>query len=70
MKMEIFEYTKLTRAGDKLDEDGQRVEVFWPSPVSLESFDSCNVPIFLFKREVVGCPRKKPVFMLVSAFSW
>ena len=67
--MEIFEYTKLTLIGDKVDDDGQRVEVFQLNLVSVESFDACNMPVFWFKSKVVGCLWNKQVFMPASALS-
>ena len=56
MKMASFEYAELTLAGDKVDDDSQRVDVFWLNPVSVESFDAYNMPVFWFKSEVVGHP--------------
>ena len=54
--MESFEYTELTLIGDKVDYDGQRVEVIWLDPFLVESFDAYNMLVFWFKSEVVGRP--------------
>ena len=68
--MASFEYTKITLVGDKVDDDGQRLELFQLDPVSVESFDACNMLVFWFKSEVIGFPWKKPVFMPVNSLSW
>ena len=68
--MEIFEYTKLTLARYKVDDDGKRFDVFWLNPVAMESLDSCNMPVFWFKSKVVGRLRKKLVLMPLSSLSW
>ena len=44
--MEIFEYIEITLVGDKVDDDGQRVEIFRLDLISVESFDACNMPVF------------------------
>ena len=68
--MASFEYTKLTLASDKVDDDIQRVDVIWLNPVAMESLDACNMSVFWFKSKVVGLLRKKPVLMPSSALSW
>ena len=68
--MEIFEYTKLTLTGDKVDDDEKRVEVLRLNPFSMESFSTCNMLVLWLESEVVGWPREKPMFMPMSAFSW
>ena len=54
--MAVFEYTELTFASDKVDENSQRVDVFWLNLVSVESLDAYNMPIFWFKSKFLGCP--------------
>ena len=70
MKMESFEYTELTLVGDKVDDDGKRFDVLKLNPISVESFDACNMSVFWFRRKIVGRLRKKPMFMPMSALSW
>ena len=70
MEMESFKYTELTLTSDKVDDDSQRVDVFLLNPVSVESLDACNMPVFWFKSKVMGSPRKKPMLMPSSTLSW
>ena len=51
--MESFEYTELTLAGDKENDDEQRVKVFGLNPFSMESFGTCNMLELWLEREVV-----------------
>ena len=53
-KMASFEYTKLTLAGDKEDDDEKRVKVFGLNPFSMESFGAYNMLELWFESEVVG----------------
>ena len=41
--MASFEYTELTLAGDKADDDEQRFEVSQLNPFSMEFFGTCNM---------------------------
>ena len=65
-----FEYIELTFASDNVDDDSQRVDLFWLNPILVESLDAWNMPIFWFKSKVVRCPQKKLVLMPSSALSW
>ena len=68
--MERFEYTELTLTSDKVYDDSKSVDVSQLNLVSVESFDTCNMSVFQFKREVVGHPWNKPVLMPSSSLSW
>ena len=52
--MESFEYTELTLAGDKVDDDEHKVKVFWLNPFSMESFGTCNMMELWLESKVVG----------------
>ena len=52
--MASFEYTELTITGDKVDDDEQRVEVFWLNPFSMESFGTCNMLVLWLESDVMG----------------
>ena len=54
MEMEIFEYTELTFASDKVDDDGQRIKIFRINIVLMETFHAYNMPLFWLKRKDVG----------------
>ena len=67
--MEAFKYNELTFASDQMDDDSQRINVLWLNPVAMETFKTCDMSVFYFKGEVVGCPQKKPVLVPASALS-
>ena len=51
-----FKYDELTLTSDQMDDSSQRIDVLWLNPVAMETFDSCDMSVFQFKGEVMGCP--------------
>ena len=68
--MESFEHSKLTLAGYKADDDGQRVEVFRLNPFSVKPLHSYYMLKIKLESEIVGQPMEKQMFMPTGAFSW
>ena len=68
--MENFEHGKLTLTGYKVDDDGQRVEVFELNPFFVKPLHSCYMLKIRLESKMVGRLRDKQMFMPMGAFSW